>query len=178
LAIPEQLLPYRSPLHLAIEVLKRFNPHQLSEPKRAFNRDMSPLEDQYSKEFYRCIDEILRSRILVSPELAIDYGTQSGSLDLYISDMNWGIKLLRDDDWISEHLNRFEPGGQYHRLVQENNMDQRIVLNFTNRRPPKKRTVTLSRHCGQLYHIVLTNNFRYFEILHADLKLESAFSLL
>ncbi|PYH96186.1 hypothetical protein BO71DRAFT_184152 [Aspergillus ellipticus CBS 707.79] len=169
-----QPLPYQSPLHLAIEVVKRFNPHQLSEPKRAFNRDTSPLEDQYGKEFYRCIDEILRGRMLVSPEFAIDYGNQSGSLDFYISDMNWGIELLRDNDRISEHLNRFEPGGQYHRLVQENNMNQWIVLNFTNRRPSKKRT----GHCGRLYHVVFTNNFRSFEILHADLELESAFSLL
>ncbi|PYH41452.1 uncharacterized protein BP01DRAFT_263025, partial [Aspergillus saccharolyticus JOP 1030-1] len=94
-----------------------------------------PLEDQYGKEFYRCIDEILRGRMLVSPEFAINYGTQSGSLDIYISDMNWGIKLLRDNDQISEYLDLFKPGGQDHCLVQYNVMKEWIVLNFTTRRP-------------------------------------------
>lgn len=53
-------LPYQSPLDLVKEVVRRFNPRQLSEPERAMDRDISPLEDQYSKEFYRCIDDVLK----------------------------------------------------------------------------------------------------------------------
>ncbi|RAL10077.1 uncharacterized protein BO97DRAFT_147771 [Aspergillus homomorphus CBS 101889] len=83
-----QPLPYSSPLKLAEDVVKRFSPRQLSEPTRAMNRETSPLEDQYGKEFYRCIDEVLRGRLLVSPEFVIDSGIQGGSLDFYISDMN------------------------------------------------------------------------------------------
>ncbi|KAE8349397.1 hypothetical protein BDV28DRAFT_141319 [Aspergillus coremiiformis] len=89
--------------------------------------------------------------------------------------MKWGIELLRDNDRISEHLTRFMPGGQYYPLVQEHNMDQWIVLNFTNRCPSKKRT----EYLGRLYHVVFTtSDFRSVEILRADLELESAFSLL
>lgn len=107
------------------------------------NRDMLPPEDQYGKEFYRCIDDVLKGRMVVSPEFAVSYGAQSGSLDFFIPDMTWGIELLRENDRISEHLTQFASGGQYYPLVREHNMDQWIVLNCTSKRPSKKRTGTL-----------------------------------
>lgn len=134
-----QPLPYQSPLDLAKEVVRRFNPRQLSEPERAMNRDISPLEDQYGKEFYRCIDDLLKGRMVVSPEFAISYGTQSGNLDFFIPDMIWGIELLGENDWISENMTRFASGVQHYPLVEERNMNQWIVLNCTNKRPFKKR---------------------------------------
>ncbi|RHZ43313.1 uncharacterized protein CDV56_100733 [Aspergillus thermomutatus] len=168
-----QPLPYLSPLDLAKEVVRRFNPRQLSEPERAMNRNISPLEDQYGKEFYRCIGDVLKRRVVVSPEFSVSYGTQSGILDFFIPGTAWGIELLRENDRISEHLTRFAPGGQYFLLVKERKMKW-IVLNCTTKRPSKKRT----EYLDQLYHVVFTSDFRCVEILRADLELESAFTLL
>jgi hypothetical protein len=35
------------------------------------SRDISPLEDQYGKEFYRCIGDVLKGRMTLSPELRL-----------------------------------------------------------------------------------------------------------
>jgi len=78
--------------------------------------------------------------MVVSPEFTVNCGKQSGSLDFFVSDMTWGIEILRENNRISEHLTRFSSGGQYYPLVQERNMYQWIVPNFTRKRPSKKRT--------------------------------------
>ncbi|KAL5365252.1 hypothetical protein BJX96DRAFT_8757 [Aspergillus floccosus] len=163
-----------SPLALVRDVVRRFNPCQLSMPQRSMDCDIPPLEDHYSKEFYRCIDEVLKGRLVVSPEFMVNCGTQAGSLDFFIPDMAWGIELVRNNDRIPEHLARFEPKGQYHRLVEQRNMEEWIVLNFTTKRPSKRRT----EYDGRLYHLVFTDDFKSVEILDANLEQESSFYLL
>ena len=65
---------------------------------RSMECNIPPLKGQYSKEFYRCIEESLKGRLMVSLEFMVNCGTQAGSLDFFIPDMAWGIELLRSND--------------------------------------------------------------------------------
>ncbi|RAH40266.1 uncharacterized protein BO95DRAFT_457555 [Aspergillus brunneoviolaceus CBS 621.78] len=62
---PAKELAYRSPLEMATEAIRHFDPHQLSKTART-------LEDQYQKEFYRCLFPLLLEyQIAMSPEYLI-----------------------------------------------------------------------------------------------------------
>ena len=98
-----------------------------------------PLEDQYQKEFYRCLFTILDGHVVTSPEFVIKAGTKGGTIDFLVARKKWGLELLRDRDRLVEHMKRFEPDGQYFSMIQSGGMEQYIVLDFTVTRPTKPR---------------------------------------
>jgi hypothetical protein len=98
-----------------------------------------PLEDQYQKEFYRCLFNILEGNVVTSPEFVIKSGTKGGTIDFYVARKKWGLELLRDRDRLVGHMERFKSGGQYFSMIQSGDMERYIVLDFTVVPPTKTR---------------------------------------
>jgi hypothetical protein len=128
---------YEMPLELAVAVVKQFRPSQLSDPPRSLTGNTLPLEDQYGKEFYRCLFNMLNGHVIISPEFVIKSGSKGGTIDFLVSDKKWGLELLRDRDRLIGHMNRFKDGGQYYSMIVSGVMEKHIVLDFTVVRPKK-----------------------------------------
>ena len=128
-----------TPLELAIIAIRNFRPRQLSEAPRSFVGDTLPLEDQYQKEFYRCLFTELDGHVVISPEYIVKTGTKGGTIDFLVDWKKWGLELLRDRDRLVGHMRRFEPGGQYFSMIESGDMEQYIVLDFTVKQPTKPR---------------------------------------
>ena len=132
-------IPYDTPLELAIHAIKQFRPRQLSDAPRSLVGNTLPLEDQYQKEFYRCLFDMLDGHVVTSPEYIIKTGTRGGTIDFLVDRKKWGLELLRDRDRLVGHMKRFEPGGQYFSMIQSGRMELYIVLDFTVTQPTKPR---------------------------------------
>ena len=134
---PDGEINYGTPLELAVDAIKQFRPCQLSDPPRSLAANTMPLEDQYQKEFYRCLFNILEGHVVTSPEFVIKSGTKGGTIDFYVTRKKWGLELLRDRDRLVGHMERFKSGGQYFSMIQSGEMEQYIVLDFTVGQPRK-----------------------------------------
>jgi hypothetical protein len=168
------VINYDVPLQLAVDAIKCFRPSQLLDPPRSSTCDTLPLEDQYQKEFYRCLYTILDGRVRVSPEFVVRKGSQGGIIDFFVASKKWGFELLRDRNRVGEHMARFEDGGQYFGMVQSGGMEQYVVLDFTVTKPAKRRP-EYQRH---LYHVLFTENYRQVEVIDAsDLSTVDSFAL-
>ncbi|CBF86953.1 uncharacterized protein ANIA_02486 [Aspergillus nidulans FGSC A4] len=148
-------LEYDSPLQLALDAIRDFQPRQLSDAPRSLTGNISPLEDQYQKEFHRCLFPLLDGHVIMSPEYVIKAGTNGGTIDFLVAQKKWGLELLRVRDRISQHVARFEPCGQYSTMIQNEKMEQYAVLDFTDKLPQK----FLPEFRGSLYHVVFSENF-------------------
>ncbi|GAB1193886.1 hypothetical protein APSETT444_003121 [Aspergillus pseudonomiae] len=164
---PDNELAYSSPLILAIEAIKRFRPYQLSDPLRSITDPApSPYEDQYQKEFYRCLFPLLDGHAIMSPEFLIKTGIKGGTIDFYVAQKKWRLEVLRNRDGVLEHMQRFEPNGQYYDMIEQGKMEQFIVIDFTNELP-KKAHPELQ---GHLYHVVFSENYRKVRVMDAGLN--------
>lgn len=137
--VPDNNLNYATPLQLAIDTITHFQPCQLANAPRsmAVAGNLPPLEDQYQKEFYRCLFPILDGHLIMSPEFIIKTGPKGGTIDFLVTGKKWGLELLRERDRLVEDMKRFETGGQYYSMMQTGEMEQYIVLDFTNTAPKK-----------------------------------------
>jgi hypothetical protein len=122
-------MPYKSPLDLALEAIKRFSPDQLSCPPRAYDGKETIFEDQWQKKFYRCLVPLLDRYVYVFPPLSL--------VDFQVAGTNeqWAIELVRDSDRLEEHYDRFRPGGAYYSAVARGVIDKFIILNFCTALP-------------------------------------------
>lgn len=128
-------IKHSTPLDLAIDAIRHFRPSQLADAPRS---STTPVEDQYQKEFYRCLIPILSGHVILSPEFGIGETTKGGGMiDFFIEQKNWGFELLRDRDRLVEHMKRFEPEGQYYSMIKSGEMKEYIVLDFRVSRPTK-----------------------------------------
>ncbi|KAF5865905.1 hypothetical protein ETB97_001973 [Aspergillus alliaceus] len=174
--VPDNNLNFTTPLQLAIDTITHFQPYQLANAPRsmAVGGNLSPLEDQYQKEFYRCLFPILDGHLIMSPEFIIKTGPKGGTIDFLIAGKKWGLELLREHDRVVEHMRRFETGGQYYSMIQSGEMEQYIVLDFTNTAPKKPHP----EHKGKLYHVVFSENYREVDIFDtSDLSVIKSFVL-
>jgi len=96
---PDNEIHYDTPLRLAIDAIMWFQPRQLSDPRRSLAGNTLPLEDQYQKEFYRCLFTVLDGHVVMSPEFVIKAGTKGGTIDFLVARKKWGLELLRDREW-------------------------------------------------------------------------------
>lgn len=137
--VPDNNLNYATPLQLAIDTITHFQPCQLANAPRsmAVAGNLPPLEDQYQKEFYRCLFPILDGHLIMSPEFIIKTGPKGGTIDFLVTGKKWGLELLRERNRLVEYMKRFETGGQYYSMMQTGEMEQYIVLDFTNTAPKK-----------------------------------------
>ena len=134
---PDNKIRYNTPLELVIATIMDFRPRQLSEAAHSLAGNTLPLEDQYQKEFYRCLFTILDGHVVISPEYVVRPGTKGGTIDFLIAQKKWGLELLREGDRMVGHMKRFEPSGQYFSMIESGDMEQYIVLDFTVKQPMK-----------------------------------------
>ena len=134
---PDGEIRYDTPLELAIDAIMQFRPRQLSDAPRSSAGYTPPPEDQYQKEFYRCLFTILDGRVVLSPEYAIRTGTKGGTIDFLVARKKWGLELLRYGDRLVGHMERFKPGGQYFSMIESGDMEEYIVLDFRDTQPTK-----------------------------------------
>ncbi|PYI27682.1 hypothetical protein BP00DRAFT_352884 [Aspergillus indologenus CBS 114.80] len=161
----EKELTYSSPLEMAIDAIRKFDPCQLSGRLRTLNGDSIPIEDQYQKEFYRCLFPLLLEyQIKMAPEYLIKTGVRSGRIDFLIEQKKWGLELLRNSDRIRQHMQRFEEDGPYFTMIKKRLIEDYVVLNFTRNVPQK----AYPEYRGHLYHVVFTNDFRNVRIIDAS----------
>ncbi|RAH63999.1 uncharacterized protein BO66DRAFT_406762 [Aspergillus aculeatinus CBS 121060] len=167
---PAKEMAYRSPLEMATEAIRQFDPHQLSKTART-------LEDQYQKEFYRCLFPLLLEyQIAMLPEYLIKKtaGLRSGRIDFLVEQKKWGLELMCDGDRITQYMRRFEKDGPYFAMIRDELMEDYIVLNFTQTRPRRK----YPGYRGHLYHVVFSEDCRNVQVLDAsDLSEVVAFVL-
>ncbi|BCR93607.1 uncharacterized protein AKAW2_10653S [Aspergillus luchuensis] len=172
---PDNQLEYDTPLQLALDVIRGFQPCQLAHAPRSLAGSSRPLEDQYQKEFYRCLFPLLDGHVVVSPEFVVQSDIKGGTIDFLITQKKWGLELLRERDRLQEHMDRFKPNGQYYTLIEKGRMDYYIVLDFTTTMPRKPNPEFQNR----LYHIVFSKTYRDVSVINGwDLRVVDAFVLM
>ncbi|KAE8412341.1 hypothetical protein BDV36DRAFT_300967 [Aspergillus pseudocaelatus] len=175
--VPDNNLSYTTPIQLAVHTITKFQPSQLAKAprSRAVEGNVLPLEDQYQKEFYRCLFPILDGHFVMSPEFVVKAGSKGGTIDFLIAGKKWGLELLRERDRLVEHMRRFDKGGQYYSMLESGEMEQYIVLDFTNTAPKKSHP----EYKKKLYHVVFTDNYRQVDVIDgSDLSVAHSFMLL
>ncbi|BCR87288.1 uncharacterized protein ACHE_31275S [Aspergillus chevalieri] len=118
---------------------------------------------------------MLHGHVMLSPEFAIGANTKGGgTIDFFIEQKKWGLELLRGRDRLVEHMDRFEPEGQYYSMIKSREMEEYIVLDFTVSRPVKTRP----EYAHRLYYIVFSERYRHVDVLEAgNLSTVSSFTL-
>jgi hypothetical protein len=74
--------------------------------------------------------------ILISPEYIIKPANGKrvceGRLDFKLGESNWAIELVRQENDLQGHVDRFRPGGQYHKeVVDRDGIKDWVIVNLT-----------------------------------------------
>jgi hypothetical protein len=98
---------------LAEAVLRKFSLRSISSATQQLGTGavVRPVEAVYQDEFYRALHQVLGFSTRVSSEWS--GGGGRGRIDFRLTDVGWGIELLREGDRLSEHCQRFEENGRY-----------------------------------------------------------------
>ena len=119
---------------LVMASIKKFAVTQLRDPQRSNDFKVHIHEDQYQKEMYRVL---FNFGILISPEYIIkplnEKRLGEGRLDFKLGESNWAIELVRQDNDLQGHIDRFLPKGQYYReVVSGDGIKDWVVVNLTH----------------------------------------------
>lgn len=134
--IPLANLPHKTPIDLALEILRRFVPSSLSEallfPQSQHPRTTrTPPEALYGQEFFRAAHKVLNGHLHPSPEFgSSNTETGKGCIDLYIPGYKYGVEYLRNGEGILGHANRFLAGGVYRKWIDAGDIVDYILLDF------------------------------------------------
>lgn len=117
-------------------VIDGFSPGFLNGERRIGPKCIqSPPKAQYQDEFYCSCHARWKGPLIAYPEL----GMKNGRVDFYIPSKKWGVKLLREGDWLGQHSGPFARLGADGRDLL---LDDYIILDC----PPC--AVQLSRACS------------------------------
>jgi len=114
-----------------------------------FRSSHRPPEAQYQEEYYRCVHNLTRGNVRISPEYAAAFGSRAGRIDFFIPGKKWGIELTREGSKLDEHGSRFAKDGAYGQWLQTSDMEDYVLLDFRSTMPPApgrpgKRVVVVS----------------------------------
>lgn len=114
---------------MAYKVLQRFSRKMLRMAEQGQRYGPSgkprPLEATYQDEFYRCFyDEVGPDIAIISERSCV----HRGRIDFHMLTPGWGFELLRDGDRLSEHYERFLPGGMYFQSIQQGLLSDWLIL--------------------------------------------------
>jgi hypothetical protein len=87
----------------------------------------------YQDEFYRALHQVLGFMTRVSSEWS---GGGRGIIDFRITDVGWGIELVREGDMLSEHWQRFMDNGRYAPWITSGWMTDWLIIDFRTSQPP------------------------------------------
>jgi hypothetical protein len=132
-----QLKDFDNGLQLAISIIKLFKKCTLLECSAA-RRDGRPLEATFRDEFYRASYDVLGDVLLLSEWIG---STGRGMVDFLLPfGRDWGWELIRDGSKTVEHVDRFDPGGNYYQWLQNNEIKEYYILNFCSSDDKKQKT--------------------------------------
>jgi len=77
---PDNEINHGTPLELAVDDIIQFRPRQLSDHPRSLAANTLSFEDQYRKEFYHCLFNILDGHVVTSPEFVVKQVLRAGRL--------------------------------------------------------------------------------------------------
>ena len=118
-------------------------------------------EAQFKDEFYAAAKRLLGKRIALSSEWSND---GDGRIDYRVVNTGWGIELLRNGDRLAEHCKRFEPNGRYYKAIQDGDLVDWVVIDFTHRNPNKFTNVPNAK----LIRVVFAGDYASAKILDPD----------
>lgn len=157
-------------------VLQRFSPiklRQIIQGKVSAGEQVRPLEAQYQDEYYRAFSSIMPPGVAISSEWSWN---GDGRVDFYIPCKKWGIELLRDHSRLSEHCDRFEPGGRYHPWVSSGMLKEWMIIDCATTIPTESKVKNVPyahRHANtmighpdrRLWRVVFQHDYSQLTIL-------------
>lgn len=130
---------------------------------------MRPPEASFQDEFYRCFWNEVGSGVRISSEWS-DVG--QGRIDFHIVEPGWGFELLRDEDRLREHCDRFNPSVAYHPWIQRGQLTDWLILDCRHSYP---RTTCRAPFSISMFPSSITNVFvsdpgqlRLWRVVFAD----------
>ncbi|KAF2396482.1 hypothetical protein EJ06DRAFT_534210 [Trichodelitschia bisporula] len=145
--------PFKSVRECVLTALKSFCGY-------ALRRESKTPEAAYGAELYRTIYKVTRARVIPTPEFSSkELGGQR--IDFVISEVHWGIELLRDGIQLQEHYDRFVGEGRYTSF----SFQDWIVVDFRRSRPAKSFPT-----CPNLLFVVFDPGFSTCVVLDNMLK--------
>lgn len=118
---------------LARAVLERFSSRNLSCTTRVgIGAITRPVEAAYQDEFYRALHAVLGSAANVTSEWTSEGG---GRIDFRIANVGWEIELLREDNRLREHCERFTGNGLYGNWIQKGLLMDWLIIDCRTSRP-------------------------------------------
>ena len=135
-------------LDMSIEVIRAFQPSQLSSPLRrvGVSGAVRPSETAYQDEFYRSIFTITKGCVRISSEFSLARGARLGRINFFIPSAKWGIELVCDGNNLKEHSSRFHAQGPYGPWLKSSDISDYIILDFRTIRPKKAHKRKFSFH--------------------------------
>lgn len=102
------------------------------EGKLSTAAQIRPVEAQYQDEFYRAFNTVVGRGVPISSEWSRG---GNGRVDFWISEMRWGIELLREHSNVDEHCARFKKGGRYYQWVMDGMIKDYMVIDCATSPP-------------------------------------------
>jgi len=90
-------------------VIRRFSPTNLKAKRFGPAYIQDPPEASFQNEFYKHASTLAKGRFIAFPEFRID----SGRIDFYLPEKQWGIEIIRNGNEVAEHCGRFSTHGKY-----------------------------------------------------------------
>jgi hypothetical protein len=119
--------------HLAEAVLREFSPKNLSlDTRLGTGAVVRPVESCYQDEFYRCLCDVLGFTSRVRSEWS---GDHDGRIDFRITDVDWGIEILRDGDRLDAHCRRFVNNGNYTGWIRKGWLKDWLIIDCRTSKP-------------------------------------------
>jgi len=123
-------------LELVKKTIQAFKPSHLSRPTNGpENQQSRPLENLYSKEFYRAFLEVYGSALLLCPEWSTAGVRDGGSIDFVLPTKGWAIELTREAGKSKEQYCRFQSGGDYSKWIDNGTLNDFITIDFRTSTP-------------------------------------------
>ncbi|KAJ5888991.1 hypothetical protein N7495_009032 [Penicillium taxi] len=112
---------------LVAAILQQFSRHNLRTAACHFGvgAALRPIEAAYQDEFYRSAHAVLGYSADISSEWSPN---GIGRIDFHFAAMKWGIEILREGDRLSEHCERFQPGGMYCDWIKKNHLVDWMII--------------------------------------------------
>ncbi|KKK17577.1 hypothetical protein ARAM_003943 [Aspergillus rambellii] len=144
-------------------IIRKFSQKNLGssvEIELAPSRFRRPPEAQFQDELYRCFFDIVGYGVGLSSEWS---RAGDGRIDFRVVEPRWGIEVLRDGDRLSDHCNRFRPGGAYYPWITQGYIRDWLILDFRHT-PPQKYSIPGTK----LWRIVFQDQYASAYIVDAQ----------
>ncbi|KAN0070621.1 hypothetical protein V8E54_011490, partial [Elaphomyces granulatus] len=126
---------YSEPLEIFLAVVHEFSQPNLLKARNGAQPGpggtLRQKEAAFQFEFYRAYTSLFEFAGGISSE----WSCGTGRIDACITELGWGFEFLRDGDGMTEHLQRFRPGGSYYGAIKDRNLKKWLVIDCRHSLP-------------------------------------------